>query len=277
MFDGKVKSVRQVSFAGKNARSDAKSAKDLVENARKQREARAQDRQRSTAATKIQKIVRRTQSQKHLRKTLRSSFDLYLNGESLVPSNLHNVLQFCPWFFEASIDQSRLHTVNRIVLEALSGHERIVLENLGCDLTSLTQPHNVIRCLARTISLSIETAVTLLRKTGSAASSENEIISLVDVVRAVDLSQTVLRENQLLGVVLSLYLARPVSAGLRDLAVTDDRSNHNTAAQLLRGALQRVLIQGLRYRDEEYAVIQLSDGVREAIRRLRQVSPKIPR
>ncbi|RYH07506.1 hypothetical protein EON65_41710, partial [archaeon] len=66
MFDGKVGSSRKVDFGGKRVRSDQKS---VLENARKEREQRAQDRIKAQASIRIQQLYRGYWTRKSVQNT----------------------------------------------------------------------------------------------------------------------------------------------------------------------------------------------------------------
>lgn len=79
MFDGRVGPERKVSGAGSKRGPGAASRNALLEETRRQREERAQERQRVHGAVTIQRVVRGRRARTRLTAGLRTSFDLTIS------------------------------------------------------------------------------------------------------------------------------------------------------------------------------------------------------
>lgn len=157
MFDGKVKGIRPVSLVGKNPKADAKSAKDLVENARKQREARATDRLRNGSVIKLQKVLRSKVTRIRWHRQLRTLFD----HSMLTGTDVQSALVALPMFFNARIDQNRLAAANNVIANMLNHPNAEGNSVFRCQGLLLERPlsegdNNALRRVVACISLSIQ-------------------------------------------------------------------------------------------------------------------------
>jgi hypothetical protein len=263
MFDGKVKSTRQISYSGRNAKTDPKSAKDLVENARKQREARAQDRQRNLAATKVQKLMR----SKHVRiktfRVMRTAFDNGLPEAAKNPSleQISRLVGMLVFFFNIGVDVNRLLAVNHIVISENFWDQLILLVrralSAGPDTLSLLAQ---LRPMGLLISLVMQSAAQL------AASNQAAVSELVKMLATFNQAQSTAVEERLLGAVVSLYAARSAAKCLSSVTESPDAPLVTALMHEAKGAL----VQGLGWvKDNAFA--GLPGDVKDYSRNLRQV------
>jgi hypothetical protein len=263
MFDGKVKSTRQISYSGRNAKTDPKSAKDLVENARKQREARAQDRQRNLAATKVQKLMR----SKHVRiktfRAMRTAFDNGLPEAAKNPSleQVSRLVRMLVFFFNIGVDLNRLLAVNHLVISEIFWDQLILLVrralSAGPDTLSLLVQ---LRPMGLLISLVMQAVAQ------SAASNQAAASELVKMLATFSLAQSTAVEERLLGAVVSLYGARSAAKCLSSVTESPDTPLVTALMHEAKGAL----VQGLGWvKDNAFA--GLPGDVKDYSRNLRQV------
>ena len=125
MFDGKAKAAREVNYGGKRTVSDSKV---LMENARKQREARALERARNAAAVKVQKIVKSKLSRSRIFAYFRGAFDSKLADLAVLSSTaatssphgqLESLMQLLPIFFDPRRDLNRQMSVIKLLMSVL--------------------------------------------------------------------------------------------------------------------------------------------------------------
>eukprot|EP00598_Pedospumella_elongata_P007167 CAMPEP_0184981514 /NCGR_PEP_ID=MMETSP1098-20130426/11197_1 /TAXON_ID=89044 /ORGANISM="Spumella elongata, Strain CCAP 955/1" /LENGTH=424 /DNA_ID=CAMNT_0027505077 /DNA_START=29 /DNA_END=1299 /DNA_ORIENTATION=+ len=195
MFDGKAKSTRQVSLASRNSKVDSKNTKELLENARKQREARALDRQRNSCALLIQKIVRSKLSRLKLHKTLRSAFDALLPNANFDNLALRQLLILLPSFFHRETDLQRLHAVNAYITSALASPELLNSLILGLvhQKSQSEKEVNMIAPLIRCSRISVETLQYEIRaQTKAPHTVDSDMLSLVTFLSSLRLKEHVL-------------------------------------------------------------------------------------
>ena len=224
MFDGKVKSTRQVSSAGRNIRTDSKNARDLVENARKQREARAEERKRSTSATKIQKIIRSKISRIHFYRYARNLFDSRI-ATSQLSVNDALLLELCkllPLFFNFEFDMNRLMELNKLLIENLSTNNGWITET---ELNNeISKPDIIIpihQHYARVISLSMETMLLYYTKQSTHNIEIFNNITIEQLLKVISISTELFTHinasSHLTGILLCMYMTEHTSLILNKL------------------------------------------------------------
>lgn len=241
MFDGKVRGIRPVSLVGKNPKADSKSAKDLVENARKQREARAAERLRSGSVIKIQKVLRSKLTRLRYNYQLRSSFDSTMQSgtDKLL------VLGFLPKFFRRSTDKKRLLDVNEVIKSMLNNSAMGSITQNGRFLLGsplFASENTILRRLVACLALSLHTITGAFTEPNTITGAEpiEELLSFLD---AIFLSESI---PGVLRVVLAMLLVPQSSQAFR-MCSSDSRntraSTSNPAVTQLWSTYKRLLTQ----------------------------------
>lgn len=212
MFDGKAKSTRQVSLASRNSKVDSKNTKELLENARKQREARALDRQRNSCALLIQKIVRSKLSRLKLHKTLRSAFDALLPNANFDNLALRQLLILLPSFFHREKDLQRLLAVNAYITSALASTELLNSLMLGLvhQESKSGKAVNMNAPLIRCSRISVETLQYEIKaQTKAVHTNDSNMVSVVTFLSSLRLKEHVL------GTYIALQLCKYTTKALK--------------------------------------------------------------
>jgi hypothetical protein len=272
MFDGKVKGTRQVNLSGKNAKTDSKSTKDLIEHARKQREARAVDRQRSLAVTKIQKIVRSKMTRNRWFVNLRIQFDQKLTetNRELGPTNINALTSFLPVFFSSAVDASRLVAVCTLLSNILSLQDKSIPSILGEVMSCVTNSYgqNTYRRIARVLELAMSELAH--ENSGNVDAGASQVL-LLSLQRS-DLSASPVQENRTIGTLLALYVAPTAARALRQLDAQAHalrvESKDSTSRGALTRELQRILTQALDFSGASFPGSEEVKSVLEGIRKV---------
>jgi len=281
MFDGKAKSTRQVSLSSRGSKTDSKNTKELLEAARKQREARAVDRQRNSSAVLIQKIVRSKVKRSRFQNALRGAFDAalgqYYSSEQSVGTDLLSTL---PAFYNPRRDIQRLLETNQCVLNTLNRPE-IVRELTDHLLSGESHGQSYLSKIVRCVRISIETLQNevvsrILPHHGQPAWDDANIAFLLSFLTALELKE------DLLGTYLALHLTKYTTRAHK--TVTAALQSHNQGQGLydnhpvyatcegfltvLKSSIGRAVAWG----SDAAAVQQLPLQLRVALSSLRKVS-----
>lgn len=274
MFDGKVKSTRQISVAGRNAKTDPKTAKDLVEVARKQREARALDRQRNLAATKVQRLIRSKYTRIKLYSALRYEVDRGYGGvrSGTTTDGFANLLRTLTFVHTVGVDTERLLAVNRLFsIPTLHNQLTLWAENILSGGSAADSALSSLGTVGRFLGLSVETATSLLTQPSAVTNSEEIVTELLGTLRLFDLSQSSDRAQRVLGGVISVNATwAAADCLLRMSQRTGPRIGAIRLLVELKKAASVLLVQGLNLvKDSTFA--ELPDGVRNGVLGLRKV------
>jgi len=273
MFDGKVKSSRVVSLAGKGVKGDSKTTRDLMENARKQREARAIERQRSQASTKIQRIIRSKLVRVRMYRSMRIDFDVVLkdSGDAYDGKKFASLCETLPVFYDNKVDQERLLSLNQYLSKLLGSQERSMFDLLGIGIDCICQQdgRNIVRSIANLLRVSTNVVFTSIYEGKCSESSMDDLLS---VLVQVNLVESPIIQNKLFGTYVSLYMAEAAAVVLRHRVTANSTSDYES---MLSTILQHILVQALGWVDREDVTSMLMSApreVKERLHTLRQVA-----
>jgi len=131
MFDGKVGSGRQVSYGGRKGKASERNTRDIVDTARKQREARAVERARNKSCIVIQCRVRSKFVRRAVFREFRGLFDTLLSSAmDKQPSApvLLQLLQLLPVFFDVVADAERIFALCQLLRTTISSASKVPKE-----------------------------------------------------------------------------------------------------------------------------------------------------
>ena len=270
MFDGKAKSTRQVSLASRNSKVDSKNTKELLENARKQREARALDRQRNSCALLIQKIVRSKLSRLKIHKTLRSAFDALLPNANFDNLALRQLLILLPSFFHREKDLQRLLAVNAYITSALTSPELLNSLMLGLvhQKSQSEKEVNMIAPLIRCSRISVETLQYEIKaQTKAVHTVDSNMVSVVTFLSSLRLKEHVL------GTYIALQLCKYTTKALKAVTTPLNQTSPttNSIASDFAAVLNDLIQAAVGWTADAAALAQIPTDLMPEFRALRKV------
>ncbi len=272
MFDGKAKSTRQVSLASRNSKVDSKNTKELLENARKQREARALDRQRNSCALLLQKIVRSKLSRLKLHKTLRLAFDTLITNASFDNLALRKVLILLPSFFNREDDLLRLAAVNSHITSTLASSEFLnsLIQGLVLQRSQPEKEITLIAPLIRCSRISVETLQhEIMVQTKAPHVVNPQLVSLVAFLSSLRLKEHVL--GTYIALQLCKYTTKALKTATSALHQTSNAPHYSIASDFA-AVLNDLIQMAVGWTADAAAQAQIPAELLQEFRSLRKVT-----